>query len=106
MARDSIKEAYRLGLKRAFGYDPERISEKEVLEMHERADLAVLRRSAREPRTYLYDCDRGQGTMKARTLDEARREAMADCGRNDPPRNLHLATAEELAFRQAMGGSS
>lgn len=103
---DRIKEAYRLGVKRAFGYDTNRITEEELLEEHERSDLAVLRRSAGEPRTYVYDCDRGQGSVMARSLAEARREALADCGRSDPPRNVHLATAEELAFRRAMGGSS
>lgn len=58
------------------------------------------------PKLYLYDCGRGQGAVYARSLEEAQRTALFDSGRSDPPRNVHLATAEETTFRRAMGGSS
>ena len=73
--------------------------------------LEAVERAAEEldglvSKLYLYDCDRGQGAVYACSLEEARRTALLDSGRSDPPRNVHLATAEELAFRRAMGGSS
>lgn len=58
------------------------------------------------PKLYLYDCDRGQGAVYARSLEEARRTALLDSGRCDLPRNVHLATAKETSFRKAMGGST
>lgn len=80
--------------------------------VHERADARGRdqgRGGARGPSAqalYLYDCDRGQGAVYARSLEEAQRTALLDSGRSDPPRNVHLATAEETAFRKAMGGST
>ena len=35
-------------------------------------------------------------------LEEARRTALLDSGRSDPPRNVHLATAEETAWFRGM----
>ena len=55
-------------------------------------------------RKYIYDCGRGQGSVMARSLDEALRLARYDCGLNDPPRNVRIPTAEEEAWREAMGG--
>ncbi len=96
--------AYRAGVKRAFQYDTERSKAKDVVEIHEANDLDALRVASQPLRRYLYDCLRGQGSVMARSLEQAEVEARADCGRNDPPRNVRLATNREIAFRKAMGG--
>lgn len=55
---------------------------------------------------YVYDCDRGQGMVMASSLDRAIRRARIAAGMDDCARNVRLATEEELAFRQAMGGTN
>lgn len=101
-----VKKAYLAGIDRAYGYDSDRIDKEEILEKHQKDDLAALFHVAKPLKLYVYDCDRGQGSVMAKDLTEAREQAKLDCGRNDPPRNVHLATAEEEAFRQAMGGAT
>jgi hypothetical protein len=44
--------------------------------------------------------------VHASSLREARAEAKTECGRNDPPRNVHLASKDEIAFRKGMGDST
>ena len=56
--------------------------------------------------TYLYDCDRGQGSVMATNLEQARRKARLEAGSLADVSNLRLATADELAFRKAMGGNN
>ena len=56
--------------------------------------------------TYLYDCDRGQGSVMATSLEQARRKARLEAGSLADVNNLHLATSDELAFRKVMGGDN
>jgi hypothetical protein len=55
---------------------------------------------------YLFDCDMGQGMVRAPDIETATREAILDAGRDADVRNVHLATKDELSFRRGMGGSA
>lgn len=59
-----------------------------------------------EEQVYLYDCGRGQGSVLATSLEQARMRAKLDAGASDPATNVRLATDGELAVRKAMGGSN
>ena len=48
---DLIRAAYQLGLKRGYSYDCNRISEKEVRDRHQRADLRFLKQIKRVTET-------------------------------------------------------
>lgn len=104
MLLSTMQLAYRAGMERAFQYDTERIDYETVLERHEAEDLTLLTEKTQPLQRYMYDCGRGQGSVMARNLEAAQAEALADCGRNDPPQNIRLATDDEAAFRKAMGG--
>lgn len=104
--RELALKAYRAGVSRVCGFDTNRITEAEILEAHETEDVDAVLQVVKPKKLYLYDTDRGQGAVMAHSIEEARTEAALDAGRSDPPRNVHLATAEETAFRKAMGGST
>lgn len=53
---------------------------------------------------WFYDCDMGQGVVKAPNVEKATREAMLDAGRHAGVRNVHKATPQEIDFRRTMGG--
>lgn len=55
--------------------------------------------------TWFYDCDYGQGSVEAETVDEARLQALYESGANSGVRNVRQPTQQEVAFRAAMGGS-
>jgi len=54
--------------------------------------------------TWIYDCDRGQGSVEARTEEVARRRAIAEAGTYASVRNVRRPSQAEAAFRRAMGG--
>ncbi len=54
---------------------------------------------------WFYDCDYGQGSVRASTYEKAYTEALLDAGRHSGVRNVHLATKDEIEFRKVMGGN-
>ena len=54
---------------------------------------------------YVYDSDFGQGLVSAKSEDEARRVAIREAGTFAYRGGLKKATKDELAWREAMGGS-
>lgn len=54
---------------------------------------------------WFYDCDMGQGSVRAGNYETAYKRAVLDAGRLAQVRNVHQPTQEEVDFRLAMGGS-
>lgn len=54
---------------------------------------------------YVYDTDFGQGMVEAKNLKEATRLAEAEAGYFAFRGRVKLATEEDLAWREAMGGT-
>jgi hypothetical protein len=55
---------------------------------------------------FVYDCDKGQGLVEAKNIEDAERIARRECGSYDPPRMIRKATKEDLEWRKAMGGTA
>lgn len=68
-------------------------------------DRPVFETKGKE-QVYLYNCSRGQGSVRAHSLKEAQRRATVDAGWNDQVTNVRLATDGELTVRKAMGGDN
>lgn len=56
-------------------------------------------------KTWFYDCDYGQESVEAETYKEACCKAIREAGSLADVRNVHEATAAEIAVRAAMGGN-
>lgn len=88
-----LQLAYRAGVAAMFRYDTERSSIEDVVGMHEADNLEKIRIATQPKQRFMVLTKGGRNfEVMARTIDEARTEALADAGRIDPPHKVWSET--------------
>jgi len=55
---------------------------------------------------WTFDCDYGQGLIRAESEEAARRAAVREAGTYSQVRNVRQATPDEIAWRRGMSGTT